>query len=92
MHKRRIQGQGSPSHAKIGASNRQKGVGDWGNGRKGGDVCLIVDANLNNLAKFNVQSQRVNAHGGGGGAVKKVERKKNWLFNMSWKQQLRMED
>ena len=77
MHKSRIRGQGLPSYTKIGASNRQKGVGDGGNGEKGGDMYLIVDANLNNLAKFNVQSQRVNACESGGGAAKKFKRKKN---------------
>ena len=41
MHKSRIQGQGLPSYTKIGASNRQKGVGDGGNGGKGGDMHLI---------------------------------------------------
>jgi len=55
-------------------------------------VCLIFDENLNNLAKFNVQSQRVNACGGGGDAVKKFKRKKICFINMSWKQQPRMED
>lgn len=40
---------------------------------------------MNNLAKFNVQSQRVNAYGGGGGAAKKFKRKKNWLFSMSFR-------
>ena len=73
MHKSRIRGQGSLSYTKIGASNRQKCVGDGGNDGKGDDACLTFDENLNNLAKFNVQSQRNNACGVGGGAVKKLK-------------------
>ena len=67
----------------------QKGVGDGGNGGYGNDMCLIFDENLNNLAKFNVISQRVNACGGGG---EKFKRKKICFINMSLKQQPRMED
>ena len=77
-------GQGSPSYKKIG-QNKQKGVGDGGNGGNGGDIYLVLEKNLNNLAKFNIQSQRVNAYGGGGGAAKKFQKKKNWLFSMSFR-------
>jgi GTPase len=59
-------GQGSSTYKK-GVGN-QNGPPDGGNGGRGGDVYLVVDASLNTLAGLNPGSWRPNAFGGSGAA------------------------